>query len=190
MPPPDWSPGQCGTLRASSIGGASNASSRLSALSYQWPTNVSLGTLRSESNCSTPARSRHSSASTFYGGHGVPRRGDGAAMYAAAQQQQAGNCWYRAGSAPPGGPAGGGVGGLAGSSSSSMVSLHNVRLSSWGSLPSRSSSSPAHATTDKDGVSKEPSQRGASSEAPADVIEESSAEIAAAAAEAAAEGGE
>ena len=111
-------------------------------------------------------------------------------MYAAAQQQQAGNCWYRAGSAPPGGPAGGGVGGLAGSSSSSMVSLHNVRLSSWGSLPSRSSSSPAHATTDKDGVSKEPSQRGASSEAPADVIEESSAEIAAAAAEAAAEGGE
>ena len=129
--PSEWSPPGCvGTpFAASSTGG--------SRLSYQWPANVSLGC--GASNTSTPSR--------FYKG----------AAYAAGQQA-ASSCWYKGGAASAAGQAA--VPGRAdGSSSSSMVSLHNVRLSSWGSLPSRSSSSPAHPTS---GEGAKPSDAAAS----------------------------
>ena len=122
----------CGTLGGSaSHGGSTVASSRLS---YQWPANVSINP---ESNSSTPSRARYSGGALAGYGVGGGLRG---AHYAAGKEQAA-SCWYRNTASAPGG-------GHAGSSSSSMVSLHNVRLSSWGSLPSRSSSSPAHPTTD------------------------------------------
>ena len=137
---------------------------------------MSLGQL-SASNLSTPARSRHSS-STFYGGHRAQSM----------PPPNTAGCWYRS-AAMPGAAGGGGYGPRgAESSSSSMVSLHNVRLSSWGSLPSRKSSeSPEDKVTDKEGGSKEPSQgRGGSSEPGnlgTELIEESRAELAAAEAE-------
>ncbi len=102
------------------------------------PQTLSLGTpLCSDSNASTPSRLKSSVA-------GGPR-GSQASLYAAGAHS-ATNAWYRAAGTGAGGSAAG-AGGLQ-SSSSSMVSLHNVRLSSWGSLPSRSSSSPAHPPTD------------------------------------------
>lgn len=147
----DWSPGPCGTLGASaSIGGSTVASSRLS---YQWPTNVSIGTLHAtDSNLSTPSRGGVRNSS--YGGvpplagqgYGYGGASSSRSSAYAAGQHTATSVWYNQRGGVPG-PASTNAGGLAGhngSSSSSMVSLHNVRLSSWGSLPSRSSSSPAH----------------------------------------------
>ena len=111
--------------RSASIGASTTTSSRLS---YQFPTALSLGTpLFSDSNASTPSRLK----SNLAGG----LRGSQASLYAAGAHA-ASNAWPRTFGAM-------GVGGLE-SSSSSTVSLHNVRLSSWGSLPSRSSDSPAH----------------------------------------------
>ena len=116
--------------RSASIGASTTTSSRLS---YQFPTALSLGTpLFSDSNASTPSRQKSNQFPTALAG-GL--RGSQASLYAAGAHA-ASNAWPRTFGAM------GGVG--LESSSSSTVSLHNVRLSSWGSLPSRSSDSPAH----------------------------------------------
>jgi len=121
-----------------SLGGSTAASSRIS---YQFPTALSIGTpLRSESNASTPSRA-------VVGGGS---RGGPLGAYAAVTHPPVAS-WHRTAGAHAtggGGLGGGGLGGAGQSSSSSLVSLHGVRLSSWGSLPSRSSSSPAHPPND------------------------------------------
>lgn len=145
LSPPDWSPGVHGTHGGSlsSVGDSTMAST--SRLSYQFPAMASLATpARTESNASTPSRSG-------CGGLGVGGFGSGygsrASTLCHASAHHVAPSWYR-GSAVPA-LSGAGTSQLpGGSSSSSMVSLHGVRLSSWGSLPSRSSSSPAHAAAD------------------------------------------
>lgn len=188
--PSEWSPGPSGTLGASASLGASTVAS--SRLSYQWPTNLSIGTLHAtDSNLSTPSQGRGGSTryassyggapggAPYGGGHGFPYGGGGAtssslrgSAYAAGQH--AASAWYQqrgGGGMGGGGSAAGGPQGSSGSSS--MVSLHNVRLSSWGSLPSRSSSSPAHHGADGGAASGGAASGGAPSGGPPSAPSES-----------------